>query len=105
MFHDCSAESPKDRRNLYYDREAQESRKKNKPEDNAIEMAASMGIEHFIVEEYRELQKHGEFDTKTSSWVKTPLKIRRLGRVLFCDRLCDKVFVYHNEAETFYYGA
>ena len=102
LFHDCSAESPAGRRNLCYDREAQESRKKNKPENNAVDIAAAMGIDILTVKQYRELQKHGEFDTKTSSWVKTPLKIRRLGGAIFCDRRYDTVFVYHNGAETYY---
>lgn len=102
LFYDCSAESPNGRRNLCYDREAQESRKKNKPENNVIDMVASMGIDLLTVEEYRKLQKHGKFDTKTSSWVKTPLKIRRLGGALFCDRRYDTVFVYHNGAESYY---
>jgi hypothetical protein len=102
LFYDCSAESPNGRRNLCYDREARESRKKNKPENNAIDMAAAMGIDILTVKQYRELQKHGEFDTKTSSWVKTPLKIRRLGGAIFCDRRYDTVFVYHNGAETYY---
>ncbi len=102
LFYDCSAESPSGRRSLCYDREAQDSRKKNKPENNAIDMAAAMAIEILTEEDYRELQKHGEFDTKTSSWVKTPLKIRKLGGALFCDRRYDTVFVYHNGAETYY---
>jgi hypothetical protein len=102
LFYDCSTESPGGRRNLCYDREAQESRKKNKPENNAIDMAAAMGINILTVKQYRELQKHGEFDTKTSSWVKTPLKIRKLGGAIFCDRRYDTVFVYHNGAETYY---
>jgi hypothetical protein len=102
LFYDCSLESPGGRRNLCYDREAQESRKKNKPENNAMDMAAAMGINILTVKQYRELQKHGEFDTKTSSWVKTPLKIRKLGGAIFCDRRYDTVFVYHNGAETYY---
>jgi len=102
LFYDCSSQSPNGRRSLCYDREAQESRKNNKPENNAIDMAEAMGIEVLTEEEYRELQKHGEFDTKTSSWVKTPLKIRKLGGALFCDRRYDTVFVYHNGAETYY---
>lgn len=102
LFYDCSAESPNGRRNLCYDREAQESRKKNKPENNAIDMAAAISIDILTVKQYRELQKHGEFDTRTSSWVKTPLKIRRLGGAIFCDRRYDTVFVYHNGAETYY---
>ena len=102
LFYDCSPQSPNGRRSLCYDREAQESRKNNKPENNAITMADAMGIEVLSEEEYRELQKHGEFDTKTSSWVKTPLKIRKLGGALFCDCRYDTVFVYHNGAETYY---
>jgi len=102
IFYDCSPESPVGRRNMCYDREAQESRKANKPENNAIDMAASMGIELLTEEEYRKLQKLGNFDTKTSSWVKTPPEIRKLGGALFCDRRYDTVFVYHNGAETYY---
>jgi hypothetical protein len=102
IFYDCSAESPKGRRNVCYDREALESRKEHKPEDSAIGMAAAMGIDLLTVEQYRELQKLGNFDTKTSSWVKTPPDIRRLGGALFCDRRYDTVFVYHNGAESYY---
>ena len=102
IFYDCSAESPKGRRSVCYDREALESRKEHKPENNAIDMAAAMGIELFTEEEYRELQKLGDFDTKTSSWVKTPADIRKLGGALFCDRRYDTVFVYHNGAESYY---
>ncbi|NMA67188.1 MAG: DUF4256 domain-containing protein [Clostridiaceae bacterium] len=102
IFCDCSKETPEGRRNVCYDREALESRKKNKPQNNAIDMAADMGIEMLTEEQYRELQKLGEFDTKTSSWVKTPEKIRRLGGALFCDRRYDTVFVYHNGAESYY---
>ena len=102
IFYDCSAESPKGRRSVCYDREALESRKEHKPEDNAIDMAAAMGIELLTEEQYRELQKHGNFDTKTSSWVKTPPAIRKLGGALFCDRRYDAVFVYHNGAESYY---
>ena len=102
VFCDCSAQSPEGRRNVCYDREALESRKKYKPENSAIDMAASMGIELLTEEEYRELQNLGEFDTKTSSWVKTPADIRRLGGALFCDRRYDHVFVYHNGAESYY---
>ena len=102
IFYDCSAESPKDRRSLCYDREALESRKEHKPEDNAIDVAAAMGIELLSEEQYRELQKLGKFDTKTSSWVKTPADIRKLGGALFCDRRYDTVFVYHNGAESYY---
>jgi hypothetical protein len=101
-FYDCSAESPKGRRSVCYDREALESRKEHKPEDNAIDMAAAMGIELLTEKQYRELQKLGNFDTKTSSWVKTPSAIRRLGGALFCDRRYDTVFVYHNGAESYY---
>jgi len=102
VFYDCSAESPKGRRSVCYDREALESRKKHKPENNAIDMAASMGIELLTEEQYRELQKLGNFDLKTSSWVKTPAKIRKLGGAIFCDRRYDTVFVYHNGAESYY---
>jgi len=102
VFHDCSAESPKDRRSICYDREALESRKEHKPKDSAMNMAASMGIELLTEEQYRELQKLGDFDTKTSSWVKTPSHIRKLGGALFCDRRFDTVFVYHNGAESYY---
>jgi hypothetical protein len=102
ILYDCSAESPKGRRSVCYDREALESRKEHKPADNAIGMAAAMGIELLTEEQYRELQKLGEFDTKTSSWVKTPSAIRKLGGALFCDRRYDTVFVYHNGAESYY---
>jgi hypothetical protein len=102
IFYDCSAESPKDRRSLCYDREALESRKENKPKGNAVDMAAAIGIELLTEGEYRELQKLGAFDTKTSSWVKTPSAIRELGGALFCDRRFDTVFVYHNGAESYY---
>jgi len=104
IFYDCSAVSPKGRRNICYDRESLESRKEHKPENSAINMADAMGIEILTEEQYRELQKLGNFDTKTSSWVKTPPDIRKLGGALFCDRRYDKVFVYHNGAES-YYGA
>ena len=104
IFYDCSAESPKGRRSVCYDREALDSRKEHKPEDNAIEMAAAMGIEVLTEKQYRELQKLGDFDTKTSSWVKTPADIRKLGGALFCDRRYDTVFVYHNGAESYYAG-
>jgi hypothetical protein len=102
IFYDCSAESPKGRRSLCYDRAALESRKENKPADNAIDLAAAMGIELLTEEQYRELQKLGNFDTKTSSWVRTPPDIRRLGGALFCDRRYNTVFVYHNGAESYY---
>jgi hypothetical protein len=102
IFYDCSAESPKVRRSLCYDREALESRKEHKPADSATGMAAAMGIELLTEEQYRELQKLGNFDTKTSSWVKTPSAIRKLGGALFCDRRYDTVFVYHNGAESYY---
>ena len=102
IFYDCSAESPKGRRSVCYDREALESRKEHKPKNNTIDMAAAMGIELLTEEQYRELQKLGNFDTKTSSWVKTPSNIRELGGALFCDRRYDSVFVYHNGAESYY---
>jgi hypothetical protein len=101
-FYDCSAESPKGRRSLCYDREAQQSRKEAQPKNNAIDMAAAIGIELLTEEQYRELQKLGEFDTKTSSWVQTPARIRKLGGALFCDRRYDTVFVYHNGAQSYY---
>ncbi len=102
IFYDCSAETPKGRRSLCYDREALESRKENKPKDNAMDMATAMGIELLTEEQYRNLQNLGEFDTKTSSWLHTPSKIRELGGALFCDRRFDTVFVYHNGAESYF---
>ncbi|WP_246858731.1 DUF4256 domain-containing protein [Chitinophaga sp. XS-30] len=104
IFCDCSAESPKGRRSICYDHEALESRKEHKPKNNAIDMAAEIGIEMLTEEQYRDLQKLGEFDLKTSSWVKTPSDVRELGGALFCDRRFGKVFLYHNGAES-YYGA
>jgi len=102
IFYDCSAESPKGRRSLCYDREALDSRKENKPKGSATDMAAAMGVELLTEEQIRELQKVGEFDTKTSSWVKTPPNIRKLGGALFCDRRFNTVFLYHNGAESYY---
>ncbi|MGH9953987.1 MAG: DUF4256 domain-containing protein [Nitrososphaeraceae archaeon] len=102
IFYDCSVESPKGRRSLCYDREALESRKEHKPENNALDMAAAMGIELLTEEQYRELQKLGNFDTKTSSWVITPSDIRKLGGALFADRRYGNVFVYHNSAPSYY---
>ena len=104
IFYDCSAESPAGRRSVCYDGQALESRKEHKPKNSAMDMAAAMGIELLTEEQYRELQKLGDFDTKTSSWVKTPPEIRKLGGALFVDRRYDHVFVYHNGAES-YYGA
>lgn len=102
IFYDCSPESPASRRSACYDREALDSRKENKPKNNAVEMAAAMGIDLLTEEQYRELQKLGNFDTKTSSWIKTPSAIRELGGALFCDRRYNTVFVYHNGAESYY---
>src|SRR6195256_6585103 len=102
IFYDCSAESPKGRRSVCYDRKALDARKEHKPGNNAIDMAAAMDIELLTEEQYRELQKLGNFDTKTSSWIITPADIRKLGGALFCDRRYDHVFVYHNGAESYY---
>jgi len=102
IFYDCSAESPKGRRSVCYDREALESRKEHKPQNNAIDMASDMGIEILTEEQYRELQRLGNYDMKTSSWVKTPEHIRKLGGAIFCDRRYDTIFVYHNGAEAYY---
>jgi len=104
IFYDCSAESPKGRRSICYDRDALESRKEFKPKNNAVEMADEMGIELLTEEQYRELQQLEDFDTKTSSWIKTPSKIRKSGGAIFCDRRYDHVFVYHNGAESYYAG-
>jgi|SRR5690349_1229452 len=102
IFYDCSAESPKGRRSICYDREALEARKENKPKDSAINMAGALGVELLTEEQYRELQKLGEFDLKTSSWVKTPADIRKLGGALYCDRRYNTVFLYHNGADSYY---
>jgi len=102
IFYDCAAESPKGRRSVCYDHEALESRKEHKPGNSAIQMAADMGIEILTEEQYRDLQKLGEFDTKTSSWIKTPAEIRKLGGAVFCDRRYDTIFLYHNGAESYY---
>ena len=104
IFYDCAAESPKGRRSLCYDLEAWESRKEHKPADSAMEMATAMGIEMLTEAQYRELQQLGNFDTKTSSWVKAPDNIRKLGGAIFCDRRYDTVFTYHNGAESYYAG-
>jgi hypothetical protein len=102
IFYDCSAESPKERRSLCYDHEALEKRKENKPADSAVHMAAEMGIELLNEEQYRDLQKLGTFDNKTSSWIITPIDIRKLGGAIFCDRRYNTVFLYHNGAESYY---
>lgn len=102
IFYDCSAESPKERRSLCYDRRALESRKEHKPKNSVIDMATEMGIEILTEAQYRDLQQLGEFDTKTSSWVRTPDKIRELGGAIFCDRRYNTVFLYHNGAESYY---
>ena len=102
IFYDCSAESPDGRRSVCYDREGLESRKEHKPENNAVDLAAAMGIDLLTDEQYRELQNLGDFDTKTSSWVKTPSNIRKLGGALFCDRRYGMVFLYHNGAQSYY---
>ena len=102
IFYDCSAESPKSRRSLCYDRAAWASRKENKPTDTVLDMAEAMGVDVLTEEQYRALQKLGNFDTKTSSWVKTPPKIRQLGGAVFCDRRYNTVFLYHNGAESYY---
>jgi hypothetical protein len=102
IFYDCSAESPTGRRSFCYDGDALASRKENKPKNSAVDMAAAMGIEILSEEQYRELQKLGHFDTKTSSWIKTPPGIRKLGGAIFCDRRYDTVFVYHNGADSYY---
>lgn len=102
IFYDCSAESPKGRRSVCYDREAWEARKNHKPENTAMDMAKDMGIELLTEEQYRELQQLGKFDLKTSSWVQTPENIRKLGGAIFCDRRYDTIFMYHNGAESYY---
>src|ERR1041385_1402412 len=102
IFYDCSAESPKGRRSICYDREALDARKENKPKDSALDMAAAIGVELLTEGQYRELQKLGNFDTKTSSWVQTPPEIRKLGGALYCDRRYNQVFLYHNGADSYY---
>jgi hypothetical protein len=102
IFYDCSAENPASRRSLCYDRAALQARKEHKPKNNAVDVAAGMGVELLTDEQYRDLQKLGNFDTKTSSWVKAPPEIRKLGGALFCDRRYDRVFTYHNGAESYY---
>lgn len=104
IFFDCSPETPKGRRSFCYDREALDSRKEHKPQNNVLDAATTIGVEVLSEEQYRELQKLGEFDTKTSSWISTPPRIRKLGGALFCDRRFDTVFVYHNGAESYYAG-
>jgi hypothetical protein len=104
IFFDCAPESPDGRRSLCYDREGWESRKEHRPKDTAIDMANAMGIDVLTEEQYRDLQQLGEFDTKTSSWIKTPPELRKLGGALFCDRRYDRVFVYHNGAQSYYAG-
>jgi hypothetical protein len=104
LFYDCSEESPKGRRSICYDREALESRKEFKPKNSALGMAVDMGIEILTEEQYREMQKLGNFDAKTSSWIKTPPEVRKLGGAFFCDRRFDHVFLYHNGAESYYAG-
>ena len=103
-FYDCSSESPIGRRSVCYDREAQESRKEHKPKNNALDMANAIGIEILTEKEYRELQRLGEFDTKTSSWIKTPTEIRKLGGAIFADKRYNEIFVYHNGAQSYYAG-
>jgi len=102
IFYDCSAESPKGRRSLCYDRAAWEARKEHKPENNVVDVAAEMGVELLTEDQYRELQQFGKFDTKTSSWVKTPAEIRKLGGAIFCDFRYGNIFMYHNGAESYY---
>jgi len=102
IFYDCSAESPKGRRSICYDREALNARKENKPKDSALDMATAMGVALLTEEQYRDLQKLGSFDTKTSSWVQTPTEIRKLGGALYCDRRYNQVFLYHNGADSYY---
>jgi len=104
IFYDCSEQSPSGRRSLCYDAEALEARKEHKPKDSVMNMAAAMGVEILTEQQYRELQKLGEFDTKTQSWVKTPAEIRKLGGAVFCDRRYDTIFLYHNGAESYYAG-